>query len=222
MTKFNIDEWLNIILDKLKYTFKERLIFAGLQGSYSRGEATDKSDIDLVIILDELDFDDLKQYRKIIDSMPDKEKACGFISGKKELKEWSKTDLFQFFYDTKPLIGNLFDITEPPSIIDIKTSIKTGLENIYHGASHSYLHSDNHKEDLINLYKMTFFILQAKYFIKTDTYVKTKLELAQKLTGIDKEMLDICINKDDILNKNTKEIEKLYEKLIEWSCLENK
>jgi hypothetical protein len=35
-------------------------------------------------------------------------------------------------------------------------------------------------------------------------------------------MLDICINKDDILNKNTKEIEKLYEKLIEWSCLENK
>ena len=69
---------------------------------------------------------------------------------------------------------------------------------------------------------MTFFILQAKYFIKTDTYVKTKLELAQKLTGIDKEMLDICINKDDILNKNTKEIEKLYEKLIEWSCLENK
>ena len=54
MTKFNIDEWLNIILDKLKYTFKERLIFAGLQGSYSRGEATDKSDIDLVIILDEI------------------------------------------------------------------------------------------------------------------------------------------------------------------------
>lgn len=175
--------------------------------------------IDLVIILDELDFEDLKQYREIINSMPDKEKARGFITGKKELKEWSKTDLFQFFYDTKPLIGDLFNITEPPSVDDIKISIKTGLENIYHGASHSFLHSDNHKEDLMNLYKMTFFILQAKYFIKTNTYVKTKVELAQTLTGLDKEILNICINKKNILNKSTDEIEELYKKLIKWSFL---
>ena len=52
--------------------------------------------------------------------MPYKEKACGFISGKKELQNWSKTDLFQFFYDTKPIFGNLADITEPPSLGDIQ------------------------------------------------------------------------------------------------------
>lgn len=44
MTKFNIDEWLNIILNELKNTFQKRLIFAGLQGSYNRGEATAESD----------------------------------------------------------------------------------------------------------------------------------------------------------------------------------
>jgi len=206
MTKFNIDEWLNVILDKLKAAFQGRLLFAGLQGSYNRGEASPESDIDLIIILDKLDFKDLKTYRAIINSMPRKEKACGFISGVKELQAWSKADLFQFFYDTRPLIGSLFDITEPPFEDDIKKSIKIGLENIYHGASHSFLHSYDYKEDLLNLYKMTFFILQAKHFLETKNYIKTKAELVQKLEGLDKEILKICINKSDILNTDQKAI----------------
>ena len=120
----NIDEWLNLAIEKLKKTFSENLIFVGLQGSYNRGEATSNSDIDLVVILDEMSFEDLKEYRKIINEMPDKELACGFISGKDELQNWSKADLFQFFYDTKPLAGNLEDIIQPPAIEDIKKSFK--------------------------------------------------------------------------------------------------
>ena len=84
---FDINNWLNIVLGELKDTFAEKLLFVGLQGSYNRGEATDSSDIDLIVILENLTFEDLKRYRLIIDSLPHKEKACGFISGKNELQK---------------------------------------------------------------------------------------------------------------------------------------
>lgn len=215
--KFDIDEWVNLAIEKLQKVFREKLLFVGLQGSYNRGEATSESDIDLVIILDELSFDDLKEYRKIINEMTNKELACGFISGKKELQNWSKTDLFQFFYDTKPLVGNLENIIQSPTIEDIKKSIKTSSEALYHAAVHSFVHSTNFAEDLQSLYKMTFFILQAKYFIKTNTYVKTKNELLECLQGINQEILNICINIKQLNSIEKNELETLYEKLINWT-----
>ena len=214
----DIKQWINDIVEKLKNTFQDRLIFIGIQGSYNRGEETPESDIDLVVILDKLKFNDLKTYRYIIDSMSYKEKACGFISGKYELKKWSKSDLFQFFYDTKPLLGRLDSIIETPQREDIKKSIKIGAENIYHAAVHSFVHSNNYNEDLISLYKMTFFVLQAKYFIKENKYISTKKQLLTVVYGIDKEILNICINKQDIANCTKEEIEELYNKLIIWSA----
>ena len=46
---FDINNWLNIVLEKLQEKFAENLLFVGLQGSYNRGEATDSSDIDLIV-----------------------------------------------------------------------------------------------------------------------------------------------------------------------------
>ena len=161
---FDINVWLDIVIKKLQNEFEQRLLFVGLQGSYNRGEATQNSDIDLVVILDNLSFEDLKRYHSIIDSMPDKDKSCGFISGSDELQNWSKSDLFQFFYDTKSLIGNLQDLIQAPTIEDAKQAIKISSENLYHTSVHSFIHSNNCTEDLKNLYKSTFFILQAKYF----------------------------------------------------------
>lgn len=215
--KINIDEWLNLAIEKLQKVFREKLLFVGLQGSYNRGEATPESDIDLVVILDKLSFEDLKEYRKIINEMPNKELACGFISGKNKLQNWSKADLFQFFYDTKPLIGNFENIIQPPIIEDIKKSIKTSSETLYHAAVHSFVHSTNYMEDLQSLYKMTFFILQAKYFVETNIYIKTKKELAECLNNADREILDICINKKQIDFADKVELENLYKKLIDWT-----
>ena len=212
--QFDIDEWLNLVINKLKEAFKENLLFVGLQGSYNRGEATPESDIDLVVILDNMTFEDLKIYRSIIDNMPQKNKACGFISGKNEIQKWSKPDLFQFFYDTKSLFGNLEDIIQSPSVADIKKAIKTSYENLYHSATHSFVHSDDYIMDIRNLSKMAFFILQAKYFVETNNYIPTRKQLLECLSGIDKEILDICINKEII------EIEKFYNKVITW-CSNN-
>lgn len=47
----DITEWKRLFLQKLEETFGERVWFVGLQGSYSRGEETEKSDIDMVVIL---------------------------------------------------------------------------------------------------------------------------------------------------------------------------
>ena len=57
---FDINVWLDIIIKKLQNEFGQRLLFVGLQGSYNRGEETPNSDIDIVVILDSLSFEDLK------------------------------------------------------------------------------------------------------------------------------------------------------------------
>ena len=213
---FDVDIWLDTTIEKLQEKFSQNLLFVGLQGSYNRGEATDFSDIDLIVILENLTFEDLKNYRLIIDSLPHKEKACGFISGKNELQKWSKADMFQFYYDTKSLYGKLEDIIQPPSLDEIKQSIKISSENLYHATVHSFVHSNNYVEDLKNLYKMTFFILQAKYFVQTNNYIPTKKQLIECLNGTEKEILNICINKESINNDNLAEIETLYCNLINW------
>ena len=217
---FDVDIWLDTTIEKLQEKFSQNLLFVGLQGSYNRGEATDSSDIDLIVILENLTFEDLKIYRLIIDSLPHKEKACGFISGKNELQKWSKADMFQFYYDTKSLYGKLEDIIQPPSLDEIKQSIKISSENLYHATVHSFVHSNDYVEDLQNLYKMTFFIFQAKYFVQTNNYIPTKKQLVEQLNETEKEILNICINKENILNYSQSEMETLYCKLIEW-CSSN-
>ncbi len=214
---FNIDNWLSSITAKLKEEFNEELLFIGLQGSYNRGEATPQSDIDLIVILETLDFQNLTKYKNILNNMPYKEKACGFISGKKEIQNWSKSDLFQFYYDTKPLYGKLSEIIEPPEIEDIKKAVKSSCETIYHSASHSYLHSQNARSDLISIYKMSFFVLQAKYFINNKKYISTKRELINLIYGEDKSILEICMNNNEINNKSIDELDSYYSKIIEWS-----
>ncbi len=215
---FDVDIWLDTTIEKLQEKFSQNLLFVGLQGSYNRGEATESSDIDLVVILENVTFEDLKNYRLIIDNLSHKEKACGFISGKNELQKWSKADMFQFYYDTKSLYGKLEDIIQPPSLDEIKQSIKISSENLYHATVHSFVHSNNYVEDLQNLYKMTFFILQAKYFVQTNNYIQTKKQLVEQLNETEKEILNICINKEYIMYSQS-EIETLYCKLIEWCSI---
>ena len=212
-----IDVWMEEITDKLKKAFKENLIFIGLQGSYNRGEAAAESDIDVVVILDKLNFEDLETYKKVISTMPDNDKICGFISGKEELCKWSKPDLFQFFYETQSVFGNLSEIIQAPGVEDIKIAVKTGSETLYHSAVHSFLHSKEPLHDLQNLYKTVFFILQAKYFIENNVYLPTKNMLKENLKGEDLELLDICIERKNLVNLNEKEVNLLYSKIINWS-----
>lgn len=58
--------WAKDALEKLKAEFGERLRFAGLRESRVRGEAREGSDIDLVMLLDDVGADSLELCRSIV------------------------------------------------------------------------------------------------------------------------------------------------------------
>ncbi len=103
----DINAWMQKFSQKLNETFSNRAWFVGLQGSFSRGEATDTSDIDVVVILDELSAMDIQTYNEMLDTLPHRERICGFLSEKKEIMNWEPSDLFQFCHDTTPIKGSL-------------------------------------------------------------------------------------------------------------------
>ncbi len=213
---FAIEPWLEELQQKLSSAFGKRILFTGLQGSYARGEAGPESDIDFVLILDKVGLPDLETYRAIVRSMPFSEKACGFISGKKEIQNWEKSDLFQFIHDTKPLSGNLAQLISPLSDQDIRLSIKNGAQNLYHAAVHSFLFDENLPSSLTALYKMVFFILQAEYFLTAHHYISTKTELLPLLSGENREIMDYCLNRKKFSGCSETEIKSAYDKLILW------
>ena len=95
-----IGSWMENFLQNLERTFGGRVWFAGLQGSYARREATENSDIDVVVILDALTGDDLRVYKEMLDRMPHREKICGFVGGREEVLHWEPAELVQFLIRT--------------------------------------------------------------------------------------------------------------------------
>lgn len=172
----DIKTWMNRFTEKLEQTFTGRVWFIGLQGSYNRGEATDASDIDVVAILDELRPDDLKTYRDMLDTLPNRELICGFLSGKAELLNWEASDLFQFYYDTTPIKGTLDILLDKIDRSAVKRAIRIGACNIYHACVHNYIHEKS-DDVLRSLCKSAVFVIQAVWFYETGNYIRSKIEL---------------------------------------------
>ena len=91
-----ITEFIKKYMAALDQAFPDRVWFAGLQGSYGRGEATEASDIDMVVILNQLSASDIHTYDAMLDTLPCRELICGFLSGRQELENWEPSELFQF------------------------------------------------------------------------------------------------------------------------------
>ena len=174
----DISLWMDAFLQALHTTFENRIWFVGLQGSYSRGEATESSDIDTVVILDELSPADVITYNNMLDTLPHREKICGFLSGKADLLHWVPADLFQFYYDTTPIQGSLDELL--PLIVDdaVAEAIKIGAGNLFHGCVHNMLHEKS-EEILRGLYKAASFVVQAVCFRQTGRYVRCQSELLE-------------------------------------------
>lgn len=213
--EFILENWLDEIKNKILNRYKDKVIFIGYQGSYRRGEASENSDIDMVVVLDELDFNDLMIYKSIVQSMPFPEKACGFICGKKELLNWSKFELFQLINDTEALYGDLNDYIAV-EVLDAREAVKINAQALYHSTVHSCLYDTDMKSSLISLYKMAFFILQAKYYADTEEFIGAKSELIKRLSGVDKEIMSVCLSRNEINKLSHEEVEDLYKKLITW------
>ena len=209
----DINSWLEEFLQKLNETFKSRVWFVGLQGSYGRGEATETSDIDVVVILNELTVSDIQTYNDMLDTLPHRELICGFVSGKDEIMNWEPADLFQFYHDTTPIKGSLDELLPKIDSVAVDRAIKIGACNIYHGCVHNMLHTKN--DDILKgLYKTASFVVQAIVFKQTGDYIKHQNQLLQAALLEEKVVLETFLK---YKNCETVDFNSASEILFEWS-----
>ena len=209
----DISKWMHAFLEALDGLFAEQIWFVGLQGSYGRGEATENSDIDVVVILDELTSTDIRAYNAMLDTLPHREKICGFLSGKQELLNWEPADLFQFYHDTTPIRGSLDDLLPLLDKAAVDRAIKIGACNIYHGCVHNMLHEKS-VEILKNLYKSASFVVQAIAFRETGHYVSCQKDLLPVVSAEERGIVETFLY---LKNGGAIDFEKMSEALFRWA-----
>ena len=208
-----IDALKESFLVALEDAFAERVWFVGLQGSYGRGEATESSDIDIVVILDKITAPDIQKYNDMLDSLPYRKLLCGFLSGKDELLSWEPSDLFQFYYDTNPIFGSLDELCPLLDEAALNKAIKTGACNVYHACVHNMLYEKS--EDVLRtLYKSASFTVQAIVFKQTGEYVKTQKDLLKVVSKNDKIIIETFLN---LKNGGDIDFEIMSVALFEWA-----
>ncbi len=204
--------WMNKFLQALTENFGERVWFVGLQGSYGRGEATQTSDIDIVVILDEVSAMDIQTYNSMLETLPHRDLICGFFSGKKEILNWEPSDLFQFYYDTTPIKGSLDEllllIDEPA----VNRAIKIGACNIYHGCVHNMLYEKS-EEILKGLYKSASFLVQAICFKQTGHYISRQKDLLNIVAPDERAIVDTFLR---LKNGGMIDFQEMSEALFDW------
>ena len=209
----DISKWLDTFVEAVSSTFGERVWFIGLQGSYSRGEATESSDIDTVVILDNLTADDIHTYDNMLDTLPHRELICGFLSGKNELFRWEVSDLFQFIYDTKAIRGSLDELLPLIDSNSVERAIRTGVCNIYHGCVHNMLYEKS--EDILKaLYKSASFTVQAIAFKETGKYISSQKDLYGAVSYNEKIIVETFLR---LKSSGKAEFDKMSESLLEWA-----
>ncbi len=209
----DITVWMKNFLQTLDETFGSRVWFVGLQGSYGRGEAMETSDIDIAVILDELSAMDIQTYNAMLDTLPNREMICGFLSGKDDIMNWEPSDLFQFYYDTTPMKGSLDELLAVIDDSSVNRAIKIGACNIFHGCVHNMLYEKS--EDILRgLYKSASFIVQAIAFKQTGNYIRHQKELLQVVSADERVIVSNFLN---LKKGGMIEFDLMSETLLIWS-----
>ena len=185
----DISIFMESFKDNLLGLFNDNLLFLGIQGSYGRGEAKETSDIDPVIILQHCGKDEILRYRSYIDTLPEKDILCGFISSIDELRAWESADRAQLIFDKKPVYRDLAELWPRITSDDIRRAVQQGVCAIYHASSHNILHARDWSV-LPELYKSTRFTIRMKHYLETGVYVSAFRDLAAVLDEEEKTILD--------------------------------
>lgn len=211
----NIESYISRLTEMMHKKFGQRLLYVGLQGSYLRGEANENSDIDIMVILEELTVADLDAYRTIVQSLEDYEKSCGFICGKKDLANWNPLEIRNLLGSTRDYFGRLCDYVPAYTEQDTKNFVKMSLNNLYHEICHRYIHADRDANEaaLPFTYKGTFFILQNLHYLRSGEFISTKAQLLPLLTGKDRAVLERALT---MKNGEAFDFEESYGLLFSW------
>lgn len=211
----DVEAYVLQLIGLLETCFHDRLLYLGLQGSYLRGEATDNSDIDIMVILDTLMVSDLEVYRSVIQTMNHSDKSCGFICAKEDLINWNPMEIWSLVNGTKDYYGSLVNFVPAYTRQDVQNFTKMSLNNLYHELCHRCIHGRLEKTEraLPAMYKASFFILQSLYYLEHEAYVGTKKLLVSKLQGRDRRVLEYAMDLEGFSSENFME---RFELLFTW------
>lgn len=212
---FDVQSWGETFVRAVEGAFGTRIVCAGIQGSRARGEAKPSSDIDTVLILDELSAEDLTVYRALLQTLPNAELICGFVSGRAELACWEPSELVSFYFDTLPLKGDLEFLRPLLTAEAARRAVLDGACGIYHACCHNVLF-DHSAEVLLALYKAAFFVLRAKVFSEGGTFFRREDELIPNLCGADCAVME---RRAHLMEHAPEETELIAETdlLLRWS-----
>ncbi len=210
-TMMDIERWMAKLTTDLKAAFGDRLMIVGLQGSQARGESRPDSDIDVVVIIDEISTSDLEQYKNIISSMPANDMACGFIGSAEVLAAWPRYDAFNLVKDTQVVYGSFDFMDTDFTAIDAMNAAKATASEIYHALAHTIaFESENLQPVLDACIKPTFFVMRALQFASTGIYPASRAEMRTLATDEEALFLDAY---DGIARVDTNE---LARRLFDW------
>lgn len=213
---FQIETYMQTLLRELQNAFGSQLLYLGLQGSYSRGEATENSDIDAVVLLEELAPGQMDRYRKVLQTVGSSEKSCGFISGRKEFANWNRFEICLLLHETKNYYGRLVDFAPTYTTQDIKDYLKINLGNLYHELCYRYIHADRQQaeQSLRFCGKMSFYLLQALGILRQNKYAPVAKELENLLEPEDLQALALS---QSLKNPDyAVDFEKDFRLLFDW------
>ncbi len=208
----NIDAWMNDLINQLKIEFKERLVLVGLQGSRARGEQREDSDIDVVVIVEDLNADDLALYRNVIQEMPHAEFACGFVGSPDILAAWPRHDVFNLVNDTNTRYGSFDFMDTEFTAEEAKLAADACASEIYHALCHTAVFEPDMLPALLQgCLKSVFFGIRAKHFAQTGKFVNSRAQLLNLVNDSERWLLQAYDKDVQMDNK------ELASKLLRWS-----
>lgn len=212
---FQTEKYMGQLVNSLQECFGDRLVYVGLQGSYMRGEASEHSDIDPMVVIDCLSVEDLDQYRLIVERLPDPHLSCGFICGKEDLANWNPLEICHLLHTTANVYGRLEGLVPSYSKVDVLNFAKLSVNNLYHEICHRYVHrsAEMNSAGIANSYKNVFFILQNIHYLRTGEFVIKKEDLLKQLDGDDRHILQVVM---DLNNGVSYEFAWLFSLLYRW------
>lgn len=189
---FDADSYMQSLQHMLKEHFEDRLVYVGLQGSYLRNEATESSDIDPMVVIENISPKDLDVYKGIVVGLEYPEKSCGFLCGKEELAKWNPLEICHLLHGTKDYYGVLSELVPSYTREDVCTFIKLSVNNLLHEITHRYVHRtlEHNEKGIVRSYKSVFFILQSICYLECGKFPWTKAELLPMLSGKDARVLE--------------------------------
>ena len=191
---FDLNSYLQALMQECQSAFGGRLLYVGLQGSYLRGDAHEGSDIDVMVILDQLSVRDMDVYREVLKKIGNYEKSCGFICGRGEMANWNPLEVCQLRHTTKDLFGALTDYLPPAKREDEINYVKLSLGNLYHAICHRYIHKDRERNIAAfrGTCKEVFFLMQNLHYLESGRFILSKKELKKTVSAEDRKVLELA------------------------------